>query len=214
MGLSIGKVFGRHGFDIALISRSKKNLDALVAELGESGISSAGFPGDVSDRPSLTAALARAAGHFGGIDVLEFSPSARKTGIEAVPPLEVSPENMQPHIDYYLYGGVAAVQAVLPAMLRAGRGTLLFAGGSSAIDPVPMAGNICPAQAALRSWVLNLRTVLAPRGVHVCNVVIGTTIFPARADGKAHADDIAPLFWEAYTNRDKPERFFPPSLSD
>jgi short-subunit dehydrogenase len=49
MGLSIAKVFGGHGFRVALISRSKAKLDNLVALLTGAGVTSAGYPADVAD---------------------------------------------------------------------------------------------------------------------------------------------------------------------
>jgi NADP-dependent 3-hydroxy acid dehydrogenase YdfG len=209
LGLSIAKVFGSKGFGVALISRSQANLDALVAELSEAKITSAAFTGDVSDRSSLTSALEKAAVHFGTLDVLEFSPSARKSGITTADPLEVTVENIQPHIDFYLYGGIAAVQAVLPAMLKARAGTVLITQGSASIDPVPHYAHINPAQAALRNWALNLHTRLASEGIYACHVAITTGIFPARSDGAMHADDIAPVYWDLYTDRAKPEVVFP-----
>jgi NAD(P)-dependent dehydrogenase (short-subunit alcohol dehydrogenase family) len=208
MGLSVAKVFGGHGFDVALISRSQANLDALVGQLDELRVTAAAFPGDVSDRASLTSALERAAAHFGGIDVLEFSPSARKGGIVTADPLGVTVENIQPHIEYYLYGGIVAAQVVLPAMLETGAGTLLFTQGSASIDPVPMYANINPAQAALRSWVLNLHKVIAGNGIYVCHIAIGVPIFPARPDASTDADDIAPDYWDLHINRDTPEHIF------
>jgi NADP-dependent 3-hydroxy acid dehydrogenase YdfG len=205
LGLSIAKVFGEQGFDVALISRTKENLDPMVGDLTESGIKAAAFVGDVSNSASLTSALEQAASQFGGIDVLEFSPSARKAGIITADPLGVTAENMQPHIEYYLYGGVAAAQAVLPAMLETGTGTLLFTAGTASIDPYPMYANICPGQAALRNWVINLHKVVADKGIYVCHVVINSGIFPARADGAANADDIAPAYWDLYRSRETPE---------
>ncbi|MGO4427728.1 SDR family NAD(P)-dependent oxidoreductase [Streptomyces sp. MCAF7] len=52
LGLSIAKVFGGHGFDVALVSRSKDKLDALVAQLAQAGITAEGFPADVPMAPS------------------------------------------------------------------------------------------------------------------------------------------------------------------
>lgn len=75
LGLSIAKVFGGHGFDVALISRNKDKLDALVAELAETGLTAEGFPADVADPDQLTGALQAAIARFGRIDVLEFSPT-------------------------------------------------------------------------------------------------------------------------------------------
>jgi NAD(P)-dependent dehydrogenase (short-subunit alcohol dehydrogenase family) len=76
LGRSSAKIFGGHGFTIALISRSKDKLDTLVAELAASGITALGFPADVADHAALAAALRQAAAEFGGIDVLEYSRTA------------------------------------------------------------------------------------------------------------------------------------------
>ncbi|MFF9508715.1 SDR family NAD(P)-dependent oxidoreductase [Streptomyces sp. NPDC014724] len=57
LGLSIAKVFGGHGYDVALLSRTKDKLDSLVAELAETGITAEGFATDVADPAQLTGAL-------------------------------------------------------------------------------------------------------------------------------------------------------------
>jgi NADP-dependent 3-hydroxy acid dehydrogenase YdfG len=46
----------------------------------------------------------------------------------------VTVDNLQPQIEYYLYGAVAATRQVLPTMLDAGAGTLLF---TTAAAPSP-----------------------------------------------------------------------------
>ncbi len=79
LGASLGRAFGTQGFDVALISRSRANLDALATGLTQQGITAAGFAADVADTASLTAALQDAAALFGPIDVLKFSP-LRRTG--------------------------------------------------------------------------------------------------------------------------------------
>src|SRR5581483_11496336 len=73
LGLSLGKVFGAHGFDVALIARSPQRLDDLTGKLAAEGVTAAGFAADVTDRSALAAALDRAAGRFGRIDVLHYS---------------------------------------------------------------------------------------------------------------------------------------------
>lgn len=55
LGLSIAKVFGGHGYDVALIARDKGKLDALVAELAEAGITAEGFAADVAEPPGSPA---------------------------------------------------------------------------------------------------------------------------------------------------------------
>lgn len=204
MGLSIAKVFGGNGFQVALISRSKDKLDTLVAQLTESGISAAAFPADVADRPALTAALEQAAEHFGGIDVLEFSPYG---GLDMVYPADVTVDNLQPEIEHLLYGAVTATNAVLPAMLAAGAGTLLFTTGGGAINPYPMLATMNMAQAALRNWVHNLRNSLADKGIYAALVAINLMPTATAPEGVPHADpdDIAQAYWDLHSRRDRPE---------
>jgi len=85
---------------------------ALVAQLAETGITAAGFPADVGNRDSLTAALEQAASQFGPIDVLKYSPYS---GLVAVHPPEVTVDNLRPEIEHLLFGAVNATQAVLPS---------------------------------------------------------------------------------------------------
>lgn len=212
MGLAIARTFGSRGFDVALISRTQARLDSLAQELADEGIEAEGFAADVMDRPSLTAALGAAAARFGGIDVLEYSPAPHDPvpGITLAAPSEATAENVQPQIEYYLYGALEAVRAVLPAMRKAGSGTLLFTTGGGSVDPLPMLGNVNAAAAALRNWVLNLNKELAESGVYAGHVAINVWIGDGGPDGipSAQPQEIAPVYWELHDARDRAEVVF------
>ncbi|MXP23535.1 SDR family NAD(P)-dependent oxidoreductase [Gordonia sp. HNM0687] len=208
MGLAIARTFGAHGFDVALISRTQKNLDALAAELAGEGITAKGFAADVCDHTALTGALRSAATEFGQIDVLEYSP-VDAAGTQMVSPSTASPADIQAQIEQQLYGAIAATQAVLPAMREAGSGTLLFTTGGGSVDPNPMLGNVNAAAAALRNWTLNLHKELADTGVQATHVAISVWI----GDGPegvptASADQIAPVYWDLHIERDRAEHVF------
>ena len=136
LGSSIARRFGRERFEVALISRSAANLDRLAAELAGNGIRAEGFAADVRDRASLKEALDAAADRLGPVDVLEYSPAARG-GLAMTDVLQVTAENVQPQVEFYVYGAIAAVRAVLPGMLERGRGTLLFTTGASSAVTMP-----------------------------------------------------------------------------
>jgi len=205
LGLSIAKAFGRHDFKVALISRNERKLDSLVAALSDAGLTAAAFPADVADRSGLTDALGQARCRFGGIEVLEFSPY---DGLNRINPEELTVDNLRPEIEHLLYGAVTAANAVLPAMLDAGSGTLLFTTGGGAIQPYPMLAATNAAQAALRNWAHNLHNTLAEQGVYAgtvaINVFIGATP-PAPGIPHADPDDIAQHYWNLHTGRDRPE---------
>jgi NADP-dependent 3-hydroxy acid dehydrogenase YdfG len=213
LGASIAKAFGGNGFQVALLSRSQDNLSRLAAQLADSDIAAAAFAADVSDRHALTGALENAAAHFNGIDVLEYSPYA---GLSRVSPVDVTPDNLQPQIEQLLYGAVTATQAVLPGMLRTGTGTLLFTTGGGAIDPYPMLATANAAQAAQRNWALNLHNVLADKGIHVAQVAINVFIGanpPAPGIPYADPDDIARVYWDLHTRRDRAEHLITAEFS-
>ncbi|MEU6356554.1 SDR family NAD(P)-dependent oxidoreductase [Streptomyces sp. NPDC047072] len=212
MGLAIARAFGGRGFDVALISRTKEKLQTLVEQLGQEGVTAEAFTADVLDRPSLTAALDAVKARFGAIDVLEYSPAAHSPvpGHFLATPSQATVDNLQPQIEYYLYGAITAAQSVLPAMREAGAGTLLFTTGGGSVDPVPMLGNVNAASAALRNWVINLDKELAGSGVHAAHVAINVWIGGGGPEGfpTAEADDIAPLYWELHEKRDRSEAVF------
>lgn len=209
LGLSIGKVFGGHGFDIALIARDETRLAEFTTELEASGRTAAAFPADVTDLSALTKALEAAADRFDGIDVLEYSVPPARTGGGFTAALDVTVDELRPQLECVCYGAVAATRVVLPAMLAAGSGSLLFTTGASSVVPRPMFGAAGMAGAALRNWALNLNGELADKGVYAGHVAIGAWL--GRTPGPAGAprlepDDIATVYWELHTNRAEAER--------
>jgi NAD(P)-dependent dehydrogenase (short-subunit alcohol dehydrogenase family) len=210
MGLAIARTFGSRGFDVALIARNRTKLDDLVGQLTAEGITAAAFPADVRDHDALTQALKDAATRFGGIDVLEHSPAPSMDSASPTSPSQTSPSDVQEWIDFLLASAITATQAVLPAMREAGAGTLLFTNGAGSIDPIPMLGNVNPAQAALRNWTLNLHKELADTGIQAAHVAIGVWIGDSGPEGAptAPAEQIAPLYWDLHTQRDEVERVF------
>ncbi|MEJ3747654.1 SDR family NAD(P)-dependent oxidoreductase [Actinomycetes bacterium KLBMP 9797] len=219
LGLSVARRFGQEGFRVALVARTRKNLDRLVAELAGAGVEAAGFTADVYDRGQLAAAVAAINEAYGQIDVAAFSPGGGTMGDGIAPVLDVEPDNLQLILDQFLLSGVALVRAVLPDMVARGGGAILFTAGRSGVRPVPFLGNAGMAQAALRNYYLNLHRVLADQGVYVGAVNIGALIegsVPHRAIVAApgplpfepeviHPDVFAEAFWTLYRNRAEPE---------
>jgi len=210
MGLAIARTFGTHGFDVALIARNRAKLDDLAGKLAADGITAAAFPADVLDRDSLTQALKDAATHFGGIDVLEYSPVGTAESTVMTAPSQTTPSDVQHQMDFLLHGAIAATQAVLPAMREAGAGTLLYTTGAGSIDPVTMLGNVNAAQAALRNWVLNLHKELTGTGIQAAHIAIDVSVDTPAFPGAptAPAKQIARVYWDLHTQRDDAERVF------
>ena len=208
MGLAIARVFGRNGFNVALVSRTQAKLDELAAQLSEEGIEAAGFAADLMDRPTLADAFARIRERFGTVDVLEYSPAPHTPvpGVEMADAASVTVENVQGQIEFYVYGAITAVQQVLPDMLAAGKGAILFTTGGSSHSPRAVMGNVGIAGAALRNWAYSLNDALADQGIYVGHVPIGVWIGNGGPDTEAGA--IADVYWDLYSKQDEVEHYY------
>ncbi|RIJ57253.1 SDR family NAD(P)-dependent oxidoreductase [Clavibacter phaseoli] len=201
LGLEIARAFGRKGFDVALVARDRSKLDGLARTLAAEGIRARGFTADVNEPDTIRDALRSIRDELGPIDVLEFSPADRT--LESVDAVDVTMENLQPQIDFYLGGAVAAIGAVLPDMIAAGSGTVLVTTGGGSLAPTPARGNINIAAAGLRNWTLNLHAALAERGVYVAFVAITALIGGGRPD--AEPDVIAQAYVTLHDERQDAE---------
>lgn len=207
LGLGLARKFGQNGFKAALISRNREKLDALVAQLAAENIEATGIVADAGDPASITAALDEARERFGSIDVPEFSPDAGNAE-SMVNPLEVTVENLRPAVQGLLFGAVAAVQSVLPAMQEKGTGTILFTAGTGSIDPVPFFGTLNTAQAATRNWALNLNKQLVETDIYVAHVAIGVGIgetAPAPGYPFKTPAQLAEHYWDLHVSREVSE---------
>lgn len=206
MGQAIGKLFGKRGFKVALLSRDPTKLEPIVAELAAAGIEAAAFRADVTDAASVKAGLAAVKARFGAIDVLEYSPS--NATLPMAPASQITRDTLQPWFDFQLLGAIAAVAEVLPDMLERKTGTILVTTGASSVRPemgYPAFAAAGVAMGALRNWAFALHAEVAPSGVQVGHVAIGTFIGQT---AESSADAIAPLYWDLHIEREVLERVF------
>jgi short-subunit dehydrogenase len=200
LGMGVARAFGRHGFQVGLIARSKDTLDALVGELTELGVTATAFPADIRDRKALAGALTRAAAKLGPVDVLEYSPSptgpitaaAQTTAASAIAQFEL-----------HVLGAVTAVGQVLPQMRARGVGTLLLTTGVSSTIAAPFLANVGLAKAGLRNWAHALHAELGPQGIYAATVTIASGVIPG--DEVADPDAIGARYYHLYQQRDRVE---------
>ncbi|TYB62775.1 SDR family NAD(P)-dependent oxidoreductase [Nonomuraea sp. PA05] len=222
LGMSVAHRFGREGYAVALVSRSAGRHAGYVASLAGAGVEAAAFTADVHDRDRTVAALDAIRERFGTIDVLYYGPGAADLDVAPASITGIGAADAREAMEI-VYPAVDLVGQVLPGMIERGEGGLLFAGGLSAVMPMPALGGLAIASAALRNYGLTLHSALAGQGVYAGNLIIGGLI--ERGDIHAHVvsqperfgdvggstldpDAIADGAWELYTKRDRPEATF------
>jgi NADP-dependent 3-hydroxy acid dehydrogenase YdfG len=220
LGMSIAHRFGREGYRIALVSRSDARHAGYLASLAGTGITAEAFVADVRERDRIAATLDLIAERFGAIDVVYYGPGAADLSARPKSILEAGAADVAEGMNW-VYPAVDVVGRVLPGMLRRGTGGLLFAGGLSAVVPMPALGGLAVASAALRNYALTLHAGLAEKGIFAGNLAIGGLI--ERGDihrmmtaqlgrstsiGSLDPDDIAEAAWQLYTQRESAEATF------
>ncbi|MFJ3889884.1 SDR family NAD(P)-dependent oxidoreductase [Streptomyces rubrogriseus] len=210
LGQAIGRRFASEGFDVALIARNRATLQAMADDLADTGVRVEIFPADVTDRPALHAALTAAEELLGPIDVLEYSPAPGPADLRKAPLVEatsVTVDSVLAQLDLYLLGGVAAVEHVLPAMLKRGTGTILVSSGAGS-GPIiaPHVANVQIATGGMRNWILNLHAALSGTGVYAGHVAIAAFIGQGGVDSQP--ETMADAYWRMHAERTEAELLF------
>ncbi|MFM9829096.1 MAG: SDR family NAD(P)-dependent oxidoreductase [Sphingomonas sp.] len=165
---AVAEAFAKEGYPLALIARDAAKLDAAVAAFRASGVEARGFVADAGDAAALTATLDAARDALGDAAVLVYNAALWRPG----PVLATTAESFDADFRVCVTGALVAARALAPAMIAAGRGSLLFTGGGLALYPSPQAPSLSVGKAGIRALALMLAKELAPNGIRVGTVTI------------------------------------------
>lgn len=207
LGYSLAKIFGKKGFQIALVSRSQVKLDQYAEKLDGLGIIAKGFAADITNKMQLTQAFQNIRNEFGPIDVMEFSPYSGNIPITSV--LDTTDESAIQIFNNVVIGAINAARLVIPEMTERGQGAILFTSDLSAMGPSPMFGNSGISMAGLRNYILNLHNKLSPTGIFVGHLSISPLI---RKGTDYDPDFVAEAWYNMYENKTAKEDTFPPGI--
>ena len=185
LGAALARRFTREGYAVLGLARDPGKIPPDTAIALRTA--------DVAD----PAVLAAAVGAGGPVAVLIYN--AYCATMAEGGPSSLDPDALVEDFRVNVAGALAAARAVLPGMLTAQRGTILFTGGGLALDPTGWlpAASLAVGKAGLRSLALTLHAELAPRGVHAGTVTIAGQIRPGTA---FDPDRIADAFWSLHAD--------------
>ena len=200
--------FGAEGFSVALVGRTRSRLDAGVAALRARGVEAAAFVADASDPDAIRAALAASRVALGAVTVIHWN----AFGAEARDILATEPEVVREVFDVAVVGLLAAVQAALPDLKRAGDGAILVTNGAfgeatpqmDAMAVTLKTMGLGLANAAKHKLVGLLSAQLKADGVYVGEVTVAGAVKGTAwaADGGIDPSTISDAFWTLYLGRD------------
>jgi NADP-dependent 3-hydroxy acid dehydrogenase YdfG len=153
IGEGIARELGATGARLLLGARRVERIEALAAEIRQSGGTAEAMPLDVTDRHAMTAFAQRAVDLWGRIDVL-----INNAGIMPLSPLSALKFDEWDHmVDVNIKGVLWGIGAVLPTMQSQGVGQIINIGSIGAHRVVPTAAVYCATKFAVRAISDGLR---------------------------------------------------------
>lgn len=160
--LAIG--FANHGARVALLARSKAELDLANLEIEHAGGVSLRVRADVRDYEQIAAAVDRMRTHYGRLDILICAAAVQgPIGPVVDTPLKAWSETIETN----LLGVVNSVRAVLPYMLEKRSGKIIVLGGRGAGDPRPFFSPYAASKAAVTRFVETVAEEVRDRNVQI-----------------------------------------------
>jgi NAD(P)-dependent dehydrogenase (short-subunit alcohol dehydrogenase family) len=148
------------GDRVAATARDAGTLADLVETHGEKALA---IELDVTDKPAVDAAVARAHDHFGRLDVVVNNAGYGLFGtIE-----EVSEEQARAQIETNLFGALWVTKAALPYLREQGSGHILQVSSIGGVQAFPGIGLYHASKWGLEGFSQALAAEVAPFGVHV-----------------------------------------------
>jgi NAD(P)-dependent dehydrogenase (short-subunit alcohol dehydrogenase family) len=181
IGLACAEGFLREGAKVALVSRSRKNLDAALAQLPQSAHKPLGIVADLTRADDAGQMVAEVVARLGPVDVLVNSAgAARRTA-----PDDLTAQAWHDAMDAKFFSYLHPIDIVVKQMAARGRGVIVnvIGMGGKVANPIHLPGGA--ANAALMLATAGLAAAYGPKGVRVNAISPGTTLTGRVQEGLA-----------------------------
>ncbi len=169
IGRATAERLAGEGASLAVLDRDEAAADAAAAALSKAGAKALALAADITDRATLEAAIERALGHFGRIDVLVNNAArALKGNLE-----QTTPEDWASELAGTLTGAFLVTRLVLPGMVARGAGAIVNVGSVNGLLALGNPG-YSAAKAGLLSFTRALAIEYGPHGIRANMVSPGT----------------------------------------
>jgi NAD(P)-dependent dehydrogenase (short-subunit alcohol dehydrogenase family) len=168
LGAAIARRFAGEGFAVALMARREESVAAVREEIEDSGGGALGVTTDATNPDSVAASFQRVRAELGDPEVFVYNAGAFQMGGI----LEVSPAKFDECFRANCAGAFYAAREVLPAMVEAGRGTILLTGATASLRGSARFSALAVGKFGLRALAQSLAREFGPQGIHVSHIII------------------------------------------
>ena len=196
LGQAIANKFAQEKFNVVLVARNELKLKTMIDEIALTGVKVAYRMADVTS-DTFSSVLEEIKLEYGTPDVVVYN-----TRLTAPDPENLTAETLVEHFKTDVAGAYTTVITFADSDFAAKKGAIIFTGGGFALYPVDGYLPLSIDKSALRTMAYLLNAKYKDCGIFigtitVCGAINSTEYFAA--------DNIAQLYWEMVTRRDKCE---------
>jgi NAD(P)-dependent dehydrogenase (short-subunit alcohol dehydrogenase family) len=171
-GAALARRFAAEGYAVALLARRTELSNELAASLP----GSRAYACDVADAAAVERTFKAIATDLGDVDVMVYNAGSGVWGnVE-----EVSAADFETSWRINTLGALLTSKQVIPAMKRAGKGSIVFIGATASRRGNVKTAAFAPAKAAQRSLAESMARHLWPAGIHVSIIIVDGVVDLAR----------------------------------
>ena len=179
MGEAVARRFVAEGFCVALLARTEDKLQTMAqgidADYGKG--TAQYYITDLRIDESVNTSFSKIRNDLGPVSVLVYNAGARRVNGRSI--LDTTTEEFENFTKINLFGAFWSTKCVLPDMLAAGKGTILFTGATGALRGMPGLASFSPGKFGLRSLCQIITREYQAKGIHAAFVIIDAPV-----DGK------------------------------
>ncbi|EXJ96454.1 hypothetical protein A1O1_01580 [Capronia coronata CBS 617.96] len=179
IGEAVARRFTAEGFVVALLARTEDKLQKMAVGIdADYGAGTAhSYITDLREEQSVISSFHRIRSDLGPVDVLVYNAGARRVNGRSV--LDTTTEEFEGFTKINLFGAFWATKCVLPDMLAAGRGTIIYTGATGSLRGNPGLSSFSPGKFGLRSLSQIVTREYQEKGIHAAHIIVDTPV-----DGK------------------------------
>ncbi len=193
IGAAIAEILGGAGACVAVTGRRPEPLARTVQRVTEGGGSAFAACADVADLAAMTGAAQQVLDRFGRLDIV-----VANAGIQPArrPVLEYPPQDWHEVLDINLSGVWNTAKVSVPALVRAGGGSMIIIGSGMARVSTGGSGAYAVAKAGVSALTRVLAAELRDSNIAVNELIPGPTRTPGMGTGGDEHDGDAERRWK------------------
>jgi NADP-dependent 3-hydroxy acid dehydrogenase YdfG len=199
IGEAVARRFTAEGFVVALLARTEDKLQTMVqgidADYGKG--TAQYYITDLRIEDSVNSSFQKIRSDLGPVQVLVYNAGARRVNGRSI--LDTTTEEFENFTKINLFGAFWSTKCVLPDMLAAGKGTILFTGATGALRGMPGLSSFSPGKFGLRSLCQIITREYQAKGIHAAHIIVDGPV-----DGKL-IGGVRRRQWEREGAKDKLE---------